>query len=95
MNVSKDLTYILRIQEPTKNVLVEALGMNRVDVEVSSMGMNRVDAELQSYYSSVDELPEWAQSRLSVLSMLEVPPPLCDVAGVGARMGPYLYWLYT
>ena len=83
MSESKDITYHVQIHHGNKSV------------ELSSMGMNRVDAELQSYYSSVDELPEWAQSRLSVLSMLEVPPPLCDVAGVGARMGPYLYWLYT
>ena len=83
MSKGNDITYHIQIHYDNKSV------------EVSTLGMNRVDSELQSYYSSVDELPEWAQSKLSVLNMLKVPPPLCDVVGVGARMGPYLYWLYT
>jgi hypothetical protein len=31
---------------------------------------------------------------LSVLMMLDVPPPLTDVDGVGSRLGPYTYWVY-
>jgi hypothetical protein len=36
----------------------------------------------------------WIQSKLAVLSMLEVPPPLSDVEGVGSKLSPYLYWVY-
>jgi hypothetical protein len=53
-----------------------------------------VDAELDGYYTSVDDLPLWVQTKLSLLMMLSVPPPLNDLVGVGSRLGPYLYWVY-
>tara|TARA_R110000744_G_scaffold288101_1_gene399157 strand:- start:510 stop:791 length:282 start_codon:yes stop_codon:yes gene_type:complete len=76
VNVSKDLTYILRIQEPTKNVLVEALGMNRVDAEVAG------------WYPSTEALPTWIQEKLVLLMMLEFAPnglPHVSLDGVGSK----------
>jgi hypothetical protein len=82
MSKRKDITYHIRISQGNKSV------------QVSTLGMDRVDGELYNYYSSVDELPRWVQERLSVLTMLSSPPPTCEVANIGSRMGPNSYWVY-
>jgi len=56
--------------------------------------MYPLDRSVDGTYASVDELPLWIQSKLAVLSMLDVPPPLSDVEGVGSKLSPYLYWVY-
>ena len=58
MNTTNDLTYIIRIQEPTKSVFVKALGMNRVD------------AEVEGWYPSTEVLPMWMQEKIVLLMML-------------------------
>ena len=82
MTPTNDITYNIQIHHTTKTV------------QVASIGMNCVDADLKGYYMSVDDLPLWVQDRLSVLMMLDVPPPINDVDGVGSRLGPYTYWVY-
>ena len=82
MNEPEGITYHIQIHHTKKSV------------EVSSLGINMVDAELDGYYTSVDDLPLWVQTKLSLLMMLSVPPPLNDLVGVGSRLGPYLYWVY-
>jgi hypothetical protein len=82
VNTGKDIVYHLRISQDSKSVYV------------STLGMDRVDGELYSYYNSVDELPQWVQERLSVLTMLSLPPPTCEVDTIGSRMGPNSYWVY-
>ncbi len=82
MTPTNDITYNIQIHHTTKTV------------QVACIGMNCVDADLKGYYMSVDDLPPWVQDRLSVLMMLDVPPPLNDVDGVGSRLGPYTYWVY-
>lgn len=82
MTPTNDITYNIQIHYTTKTV------------QVACIGMNCVDADLKGYYMSVDDLPLWVQDRLSVLMMLDVPPPLNDVDGVGSRLGPYTYWVY-
>lgn len=82
MSKRKDITYHIRISQGNKSV------------QVSTLGMDRVDGELYNYYSSVDELPRWVQERLSVLTMLSLPPPTCEVVNIGSRMGPNSYWVY-
>jgi hypothetical protein len=63
-------------------------------VHVECFGMYPLDRSVDGTYASVDELPMWIQSKLAVLSMLEVPPPLSDVEGVGSKLSSYLYWVY-
>ena len=82
MTPTNDITYNIQIHHTTKTV------------QVACIGMNCVDADLKGYYMSVDDLPLWVQDRLPVLMMLDVPPPLTDVDGVGSRLGPYTYWVY-
>jgi hypothetical protein len=77
-----DIMYHIRISQDGKGVYV------------STLGIDRVDGELYSFYNSVDELPQWVQERLSVLTMLSLPPPTSEVDKVGSRMGPNSYWVY-
>ncbi len=63
-------------------------------VEVMCFGMDSVDPDAEGHYSSVHDLPSWIQTKLSMLMMLDVPPPLNEVLGVGSRIGPSLYWVY-
>lgn len=82
MSVTDDSTYRIILSNETKTVSVECFGMYPLDRSVDGT------------YASVDELPLWIQSKLAVLSMLDVPPPLSDVEGVGSKLSPYLYWVY-
>jgi len=58
VSTANDLTYILRIQEPTKSVFVKAIGMNAVD------------AEVEGWYPSTEALPMWIQEKVVLLMML-------------------------
>ena len=78
MDATKSITYRVNIAYDTKQVTI------------TSIGMESVDTTVKDNYNSVDELPTWMQDRLAVLSMLEVPHM---VAGVGSRIGPYLFWV--
>jgi hypothetical protein len=82
VSAKDDSTYRVDVHYSTKTVHVECFGMYPLDRSVDGT------------YASVDELPEWMQSKLAVLSMLEVPPPLSDVEGVGSKLSSYLYWVY-
>jgi len=82
VSVLGGITYHVQIHKYTKHV------------DVSSIGIDRVDSDVEPHYNSVDELPEWMQAKLSVLVMLDLPPPLNDVDGVGSRLGKHTYWVY-
>lgn len=85
MNTTNDLTYILRVQEPTKSVFVKALGMNRVD------------AEVEGWYPSTEALPMWMQEKIVLLMMLRpqvVRPVKLEGVGECYEMENYGY-IYT
>ena len=85
MNTINDLTYILRVQEPTKSVFVKALGMNRVD------------AEVEGWYPSTEALPMWMQEKIVLLMMLRpkvVRPVKLEGVGECHEMENYGY-IYT
>jgi hypothetical protein len=83
MNTHNGITYRVNVSHNTRGVTI------------TSFGINRVDNEVDGHYSSVEALPNWMQERLATLSLLRVPPPPNDVDGVGARIGPYLFWVYN
>lgn len=65
-------------------------------IEVLCFGMDRLDGDIQGVYSNVNELPNWMQERISVLSML--PPNTSgahDVDGIGRRITESVYWVYA
>ena len=82
MEVTDDNTYRVMIHNDMKHV------------EVMCFGMDSVDPDAEGSYPSVHDLPLWIQTKLSMLMMLDVPPPLNEVKGVGSRIGPSLYWVY-
>jgi len=71
------------------------IARNKKSVSVECFGMYPLDRSIDGTYASVDELPEWMQSKLAVLIMLSTPPPTNDVDGVGRKLSPYLYWVYN
>ena len=83
MNTHNGITYRVNVSHNTRGVTI------------TSFGINRVDNEVDGHYSSVEALPNWMQERLATLSLLRVPPPPNDVEDVGARIGPYLFWVYN
>ena len=58
---------------------------------MAPIGMDCIDSTLGSYYSSVEDMPDWVQGKLATLMML-TPPHHVD--GVGSRVGTNLYWVY-
>jgi len=61
-------------------------------VEVTSLDFFGVDGCVWRQYGSVDELPEWMQGRLAVLSMLK-PDKASHVANVGVRVSSTVFWV--
>jgi hypothetical protein len=63
-------------------------------VKVACIGLESVDAIVDGTYDSVQDLPNWMQEKLTLLSMLSPMPPTEPVAGVGRRINPDIYWVF-
>jgi hypothetical protein len=63
-------------------------------VKVSCIGLESVDAIVDGNYDSVQDLPDWMQEKLTLLSMLSHTPPTEPVAGVGRRINAEVYWVF-
>lgn len=50
---------------------------------------------LLEYYDSIEEMPTWAQHKLSVLHMIPLEYPTPIVTGVGRKIDNEKYWLYV
>ena len=42
----------------------------------------------------IDDLPDWMQRRIAVLSGMSYEPPTEYVAGIGRRIEKYVYWVF-
>lgn len=80
-SIPDDVIYRVEISPTTKRVRVLILGMTSVD---------EIDG---GDYNSADDLPQWMQEKLAVLSMMSPKPPTEFVEGVGRRIEMYVYWL--
>lgn len=63
-------------------------------VSVISFGIENVDSDEDATYDSIQELPQWMQERIAVLSMMSHEPPTENVEGVGRRISKSVYWVY-
>lgn len=63
-------------------------------VSVISFGIENVDSDEDATYDSIQELPQWIQERIAVLSLLSYKPPTANVEGVGRRISESVYWVY-
>jgi len=63
-------------------------------VTVVCYGLDAVDSELKLYYSSVDDLPDWAKERLAVLYLLDPAKLNQNVDKVGRRINKDVFWIY-
>lgn len=59
-------------------------------VEVSA---SDIDHEVDHAYNSVDDLPEWIQKRLAILSIMSYLPPTSHVNGIGRRISENIFWV--
>ena len=50
--------------------------------------------ELKMRYDTINEMPNWAQSKLAVLMVLDPMKVNNDIEGVGKRISRNIYWLY-
>lgn len=81
--VSDDRIYRVDVEPPTK-------------IEVICFGIDSLDDGVEGVYDNINDLPNWMQDRLSVLSML--PPNTSggnDVEGIGRRITESVYWVYA
>ena len=63
-------------------------------VHTISFGMERVDVSQERVYSTINDLPMWAQEAIAVLMMTSPKPPTTEVEGVGRRIDENTFWLY-
>lgn len=62
-------------------------------VRVLPLGMEYLEFDLEGVYTW-DQLPSWMTDKLAILNLLYVPPPLSEVASVGKRISPNIFWVY-
>lgn len=62
-------------------------------VEVVCLGIDNIDSEGEGVYATTDELPEWMQERIAVLSMMKIDPPQTKIDGIGMRVDTNVYWV--
>ena len=63
-------------------------------IEVICFGIGSLANGVTGRYDDEQQLPEWMRQKLSVLRILSDPPPIEDIANVGRRLGPRLFWIY-
>jgi hypothetical protein len=49
---------------------------------------------LDTWYKTVDNMPQWIQDKLIKLQIMIPPPPEHNIEGVGRRMGTNVFWVY-
>ena len=63
-------------------------------VVVSCYGIDSIDSVLNPFYESVDDLPDWVQRKLAVLSLFDPTRVNNDVEKVGRRINKNVFWIY-
>jgi hypothetical protein len=64
-------------------------------IKVMCFGLESIDSCLEGHYDRIDDLPNWVQERIAILSMIPVTPPTGEVEGVGRRISTYVYWVFA
>ena len=85
---------VVNSSPPDTNIYRVSIDNTTSQGEGECIGMDSVDSEAEGIYSSVDEVPEWAQERVAVLMLCDPTPPTQDVNGVGRRIDRDIYWVY-
>jgi hypothetical protein len=49
---------------------------------------------LEEMYKSVDDMPQWAQEKLAVLSLCDTSKPTPEIKEVGRRITENLFWIF-
>lgn len=49
---------------------------------------------LNETYQSVDDMPQWVQEKLAVLSLCDVTKPTPEIKHVGRRITENLFWVF-
>jgi hypothetical protein len=83
-------------QEPHNDDIYRVNVSPPTHIEVICFGMDKLDDTIEGVYDNINDLPNWMQERLSVLSML--PPNTSggnDVEGIGRRITESIYWVYA
>jgi|CryBogDrversion2_2_1035213.scaffolds.fasta_scaffold131003_2 hypothetical protein len=63
------------------------------DTKVNCLVWGIAESE-ERVYDSVEDLPEWMQSKLSVLMVLDPNKINNDVPTVGKRISSRVFWIY-
>lgn len=93
MNPRKDIQALTNQHDSDiYRIHIRDTGKDRISV--ICVGMERVDACLEGAYDNLQELPQWVQERIAVLSMLDAKPPTQNIEGVGRRINESTYWVY-
>jgi hypothetical protein len=80
---------------PNRIYRVNCISTSSVVVYAWGFGTHEVLAdEGESRYSSVDELPEWMQQKLSLLMGIDTDKPTEELEGIGRRVSTRVYWVY-
>lgn len=67
------------------------------EVRLTCFGIPKIDSPdfPQEGIMNMDDLPEWIQKRIAVLSTLPYEPPTEYIKGVGRRISRYVYWVFA
>ena len=67
------------------------------EVRITCFGIPKVDSPdfPDEGIMRIDDLPEWIQKKVAVLSTLPHDPPTEYVKGIGRRISEYVYWVFA
>jgi hypothetical protein len=88
--------------EGNKDIFRIAMVRSLVDgplyIKVEQVGVNLVGhstVQEVEWYDSPNELPQWMQEQVAVLSVLDpAEKPAATIPGVGRRISEDVYWVY-
>jgi hypothetical protein len=63
-------------------------------IEVTAFELDPSQFGLDGWYRTVDNMPQWIQNKLRKLQIMQPPPPVHDIEGIGRRMGTHVFWVY-
>jgi hypothetical protein len=87
---------VIRILSMIKEEPIYRIRVNddtTVDIDCYDL-LENFAPELEKSYDSVQDLPEWAQSKLAVLMVLDVTKRNEEIRGVGKRINNNIFWVF-
>jgi hypothetical protein len=84
-------TYTMRMAMVNALEKIHRVEVSEDGLTVVCLGLNVTPHD--GTYSRIEDLPEWMQQKLHVLTMMDYKPPTKTVEGIGRRISRDVFWV--